>query len=110
SEFSCQDLHNYFPSSDDSAGDARAVKNSMMFICAQNHSDDITNQQITDEMDGDLRKAESADHAPEPFRQEIVQDDESNINDRNYGNSDIMAGTPFHGTHCAGIIGAVRNN
>jgi cell wall-associated protease len=33
-----------------------------------------------------------------------------NINDRDYGNSDVMAGTPFHGTHCSGIIGAVSQN
>jgi subtilisin family serine protease len=32
------------------------------------------------------------------------------FNDRGYGNNDIMASTPFHGTHCAGIIGAARNN
>jgi subtilisin family serine protease len=32
------------------------------------------------------------------------------INDRYYGNNDVMANTPFHGTHVAGIIGAAREN
>ena len=81
-----------------------------MQLCKGNGTDDITNIQITDEFDGQLRKAESADHAPEEYRKQIVQDDESNINDRNYGNNDLMASNPFHGTHCAGIIAAVRNN
>ena len=40
----------------------------------------------------------------------IVGDDESNFDDRGYGNNDIMASTPFHGTHCSGIIAAARNN
>jgi subtilisin family serine protease len=40
----------------------------------------------------------------------IVKDNEADINDRYYGNPDIMASTPFHGTHVAGIIGAIRGN
>ena len=34
----------------------------------------------------------------------------NDINDRYYGNNDVMAGTPSHGTHCSGIIAAARNN
>ena len=63
-----------------------------------------------DQMISLTMKSEAADHAPEEFRKMIVQDDESNINDRYYGNNDLMASNPFHGTHCAGIIAAVRNN
>ena len=44
------------------------------------------------------------------IRGEIVKDNENDINDRFYGNNDIMAGTPFHGTHVSGIIAALRNN
>ena len=40
----------------------------------------------------------------------IVGDDPSDINDSIYGNNDVMGGDPSHGTHVAGIIGAVRNN
>ncbi len=53
---------------------------------------------------------DALDIAPEDYRNDIVKDDYSNINDRFYGNGDVMTGTPSHGTHVSGIIGAVRNN
>ncbi len=56
------------------------------------------------------KKAEAKDKAPENFRAAITGDNEEDINDKFYGNADVMASTPFHGTHVAGIIGAVRNN
>jgi subtilisin family serine protease len=59
---------------------------------------------------GEERKAESREKAPPAYRAEIVGDNEADINDRYYGNNDIMAGTPFHGTHVSGIIAAVRDN
>lgn len=40
----------------------------------------------------------------------IVGDDPNDWNDSIYGNNDIMAANPSHGTHVSGIIGAVRNN
>ncbi len=43
-------------------------------------------------------------------RHEIVGDNEADFNDRYYGNNDIMAGEPMHGTHVSGIIAAERNN
>jgi cell wall-associated protease len=53
---------------------------------------------------------DALDVAPEDFRNDIVKDDYTNMNDRFYGNGDVMTGTPSHGTHVSGIIGAVRNN
>jgi subtilisin family serine protease len=105
-EYNCSDLEKYTTTN----ADAKKTKLFLLQLCKGNGSDDITNNQIIDEFDGQLRKAESADHAPEEYRKQIVKDDESNINDRNYGNNDLMASNPFHGTHCAGIIAAVRNN
>jgi len=61
-------------------------------------------------MAGEQRKADAKKNAPPNYRKDIVGDDENNFADRNYGNSDIMASTPMHGTHCSGIIAAVRNN
>lgn len=61
-------------------------------------------------VEGEQRKAQAKINAPKEYRKEIVGDDENNLNDYKYGNSDIMAGFSMHGTHCAGIIGAVRNN
>jgi cell wall-associated protease len=40
----------------------------------------------------------------------IVGDKYADANDRYYGNSDVTGPTARHGTHVAGIIGAVRNN
>lgn len=56
------------------------------------------------------KKAESADGEPVDKRAEIIGDNVEDINDRNYGNNDVMGQFAFHGTHVSGIIGAVRNN
>jgi len=39
-----------------------------------------------------------------------VGDDPNSWSDSIYGNNDIMGGDPSHGTHVAGIVGAIRNN
>ncbi len=61
-------------------------------------------------VNGEERKREAAEHAPPDYRGEIVQDNYNDINDRYYGNPDVMANTPSHGTHVAGIIAAKRGN
>ncbi|MBL7815831.1 MAG: S8 family peptidase [Saprospiraceae bacterium] len=43
-------------------------------------------------------------------RAEIIKDNYSNSYERNYGNNDIKGPDAMHGTHVAGIIGAVRTN
>ncbi len=105
-EYSCADLENYTSTN----ADAKKTKAFLVQLCKGNSSDDITNKQIIDEFEGQIRKADAANNAPEEYRKEIVQDNEADINDRFYGNNDVMASTPFHGTHCSGIIAAVRNN
>jgi cell wall-associated protease len=47
---------------------------------------------------------------PNAQRREIVGDDFDNLNDRIYGNNNVSAGTPSHGTHVSGIIAASRGN
>jgi cell wall-associated protease len=105
-EYTCNDLEKYIPNNTD----AKATKAFLVTICKGNNSNDISNKELIEEMQGEIRKADAATTPPEAFRKEIVQDDETNINDRDYGNSDVMSGTPFHGTHCSGIIGAVSEN
>lgn len=61
-------------------------------------------------VNGEQRKREAAENAPKDYRGEIVKDNYNDINDRYYGNPDVMANTPSHGTHVAGIIGAKRGN
>ena len=105
-EYNCTDLEKYNPENIY----AKSTKMFLVELCKANNSDEISNKQIIEELQGDLRKADAAVNAPKQYRKEIVQDDETNINDRFYGNNDIMTATPFHGTHCAGIIAAVRDN
>jgi subtilisin family serine protease len=40
----------------------------------------------------------------------VVGDDPKNLKQRDYGNADSQGPDAGHGTHCAGIIGAVRGN
>lgn len=67
-------------------------------------------KEFTDYYKGQERKAESLDTPPPAYRKEIVKDNYEDINDRFYGNNDIMAAHSSHGTHVSGIIGAARNN
>lgn len=105
-EYNCNDLEKYTTTDKD----AKTMKGFLMQICKGNQSNEISNKEIIGQFEGELRKADAANNAPKAYRKEIVQDDETNINDRKYGNNDVMASTPFHGTHCSGIIAAARNN
>ncbi|HEY0680050.1 MAG TPA: S8 family peptidase [Chitinophagaceae bacterium] len=93
---------------------AKSARNSFLYLFKANDILDQTNKEFiegfSDYLSGEERKAEAKEKAPKDFRGEITGDNEADINDRFYGNGDVMAGTPFHGTHVAGIIGAQRNN
>ena len=43
-------------------------------------------------------------------RADLIGDDLNDITDTKYGNPDVIGPDAFHGTFCAGIIGAIRNN
>ena len=110
-EYTGQEAESYKPADDE----AKAARKKVL-ILYQGLSIDLgrTNQEILNEIGeylaGEERKTEAIDQAPRDYRGEIVQDNYSDINDRFYGNNDVMANTPMHGTHVSGIIGAVRNN
>ncbi len=105
-EFTGNDLKSYEPKDID----AKTASSIYLSISKLNDNYDISNQDILDDLRGQIRKGESANNPPEDYRAEIVKDNEEDINDRYYGNNDVMAGTPTHGTHCSGIIAAARNN
>jgi cell wall-associated protease len=105
-EYNATDMEAYKPTD----ADAKMAKGILVNISKANNTTDITNKQLIEELNGELRKGDAAKEAPKAYRKEIVGDDESNLTDRNYGNNDVMANTPFHGTHCAGIIAQVRGN
>jgi subtilisin family serine protease len=92
----------------------KSSKNALLGLMKANDQLDVTNKEFMDGfveyVAGEDKKEESKNTPPKNYRQEITMDDETNLNDRNYGNNDIMASTPMHGTHCSGIIAAARNN
>ncbi len=105
-EYTAVDMEAYKPTD----ADAKMAKGILLNISKANNTTDISNTMLIEELNGEVRKGESSTKAPIEYRKDIVKDDETNINDRNYGNNDLLASTPMHGTHCAGIIAAVRNN
>ncbi|MEP6466814.1 MAG: S8 family peptidase [Parafilimonas sp.] len=48
--------------------------------------------------------------APQDYRAQIIKDNYADINDKYYGNNDIMGPDADHGTHVTGIIAAERDN
>ncbi len=75
---------------------------------------DVKNTTLLDELqtelDGKKQSAAALTKEPPHYRDSIIKDDYYNINDRYYGNSDVMGGAPMHGTHVTGIIAAKRDN
>jgi subtilisin family serine protease len=107
-EYSCKELNTYTTGN----SSALKVKEILMQICRANDNEEITNQQILDQLEGDLNKMEAAEIAPKNYRADIVQDNYNDFNDRFYGNNNVMSSNKgaLHGTHVAGIIGAARKN
>lgn len=94
--------------------ETKSAKSWFLYMFKANKIMDMTNKtfitEFTEEVDEQDKKAAVKANAPEDYRGEIVKDNEHDINDRYYGNNDIMAGEPMHGTHVSGIIAAERGN
>ncbi|MCU7552170.1 S8 family peptidase [Chitinophagaceae bacterium LB-8] len=108
--YSGRDLEAFTPTTDEQ----KKAKTSLLIFFTSNNVMDMTNTALMDDfknyLDSEEKKAEAADKAPKDYRGEIVKDNYDDFNDRYYGNNDVMANTPFHGTHVSGIIAAARNN
>lgn len=106
--YSCKELATYTPL----ASAANKVKQIMMSACQGNDNQDITNKMLMEEIQKDLDKATISEAPPTNYRGAVVNDNYNDINDRFYGNGNILVDneSALHGTHVAGIIGAVRNN
>lgn len=97
------------------AEDARVEQGKMIYgLVFERVKPGATNKQLpvlllqyTDSLKTNLQAPEAA---PADYRGMVVKDDYSNFKDRYYGNNNVMAGDPSHGTHVAGIIGAARGN
>lgn len=110
SEYNGDDLQRFKPASTDES----KAKSTMMALFLGFQASEMTNKRLiemTGEFyNGEKSKAEAVVKEPKDYRGEVVGDNYDDINDRYYGNNDVMAGTPMHGTHVSGIIAAVRNN
>lgn len=109
-EYTGNELNNFEPLDMES----RTAKSVLLYLFKENHIMDMTNStfisDFSEQADREVKKIEIKETPPKDYRREIVQDDENNIMDSLYGNNDIMATDPMHGTHVSGIIGAERNN
>ncbi|HXB34334.1 MAG TPA: S8 family serine peptidase, partial [Puia sp.] len=94
--------------------EARSAKSVILYLFKANKIMDMSNTQFlsefTEEVESEEKKEATKQNAPEDVRHEIVGDNEADFNDRYYGNNNIAAGDPMHGTHVSGIIAAERNN
>jgi len=107
-EYTCKDLASYSTANNS----AQRTREFLLSICSDNDNEEITNQQILDQLEGDLNKMEASEKIPKKYRDEVVQDNYDDFNDRFYGNNNVMVSnkSALHGTHVSGIIGAVRGN
>ncbi|MEN9697865.1 MAG: hypothetical protein RLZ56_1286 [Bacteroidota bacterium] len=48
--------------------------------------------------------------APAPIRSKIINDDETHLSDRYYGNNDITGPNAKHGTHVAGLVASIPDS
>ncbi|WP_018629288.1 S8 family peptidase [Niabella aurantiaca] len=91
---------------------ANQFKTFLTSISKDNNSDDISNKDLLENIEQDIEKMNNKKQPPEPFRDEVVKDNYDDINDRYYGNNNVLVNeeSAMHGTHVAGIVGAARNN
>jgi len=76
--------------------------------------EDETNQSIlsnvSEYIESKRQNINSKTTTPTDYRAQIIKDNYFDINDKYYGNNDVMGPEPMHGTHVSGIIAAQRNN
>jgi subtilisin family serine protease len=96
--------------------DLKRAKTIMMNLFELNEAMETLNSELLEEfkayVDGEESKLSATEKGPEDFRGNIVKDNYEDINDRFYGNGDVMVSlsASVHGTHVAGIVGAARKN
>lgn len=105
-----KDIHSFKTNNEQQAG----LKDFLTDVFKQFELPGVKNDYVTSEVKKYLAGEEarsSADKVPPPNnRLTVTGNDETDPSTKFYGNNDIAAGEPMHGTHVAGIIGAARNN
>ncbi|MBA4140575.1 MAG: S8 family serine peptidase, partial [Segetibacter sp.] len=110
-EFTVEDIEKFIPATNQ----GKQAKNGYLtFIKIFDLDREETNTSILSELqevvEEKKEKIVEKDVPPVNEREVIVKDNYNNINDRFYGNNDVMGPSPLHGTHVSGIIGAQRGN
>lgn len=110
-EYTAEDLEKFTPTTD--AGKRAKMGVLQIFkifgVEGQTKNTEIIGE-VEEYVEGKKAAFEAAEKEPENYRANIVKDNYNNIQDKYYGNGDVMAFTPKHGTHVSGIIAAERNN
>ncbi len=110
-EYTVAELETYIPTTDSCRKAKLGYLNAMKMFGVES---DTKNTDIINELDSYVEKKKKAIDAKDTplhdYRADFVKDDYNNINDKFYGNNDVMGGGPMHGTHVTGIIAAQRNN
>jgi len=110
-EYTIQELEKYQPVTDAGKkaklGFLSAMK--LLNIEAEEKNTTIISQ-LDEYVDSKKAAVDAKDTPPYDYRADIIKDDYNNLQDRFYGNNDVMGPTPTHATHVSGIIAAQRNN
>lgn len=92
----------------------KKAKETILSILKRNNVLDAANEDLIANikffLDDGERKIANVTTPPVDFRKNVTGDDETDFNARNYGTADVMAHRSQHGTHVAGILGAMRKN
>lgn len=92
----------------------KKAKEAILSILKRNNVMDAANEDLIANikffLDDGERKIANVTTPPVEFRKNVTGDDETDFNARNYGTADVMAHRSQHGTHVAGILGAMRKN
>ena len=90
------------------------AKSIVLSFFQQTKEMDNTNTVLIGELtrfyESEKSKLDAVEKEPKAYRAEIVQDNYADVNDRFYGNADVMGPESSHGTHVSGIIAADRKN
>ena len=108
--FSIEELEGYQPTNIK----AKEAKTGFLtYVKLFSFEKDTKNADLIKELDEyvDMKRTAftAKDNPPADPRKDIIGDNYNDINDRFYGNNNVMGAFPVHGTHVSGIIGAMRN-
>jgi subtilisin family serine protease len=109
-EFTVSDLQAYQPVT----AAARQAKNGYLGYMKLLAVEPVTTNtgiisELDEYIDGKKTAFDAKDSPPVDLRK-VIGDNYNDINDKYYGNGNVMGGGPVHGTHVSGIIAALRNN